>query len=118
MKKVQSLSIIAATLFLTIACTPSNPVLTPPELLSQPEWTMPERAQRSANAGDIFKAKVEILMEADGVPQSTKILESSGNPEIDSYVLRNAKNMRFKAGQSDGKPVRSKAIVPIEFRVQ
>ena len=118
MNKIHVHLLCIMAIFTALGCVSSKPVLTPPELLSQPEWTMPQRVQRNANAGDIFKAKVEIMMDADGIPQTTSIIESSGNPEIDRYVLRNTKNMRFKAGLSDGKPVRSKAIVPIEFRVQ
>ncbi|MBV7434972.1 energy transducer TonB [Cardiobacteriaceae bacterium TAE3-ERU3] len=118
MKQIRLFLLPIMAIFAVLACAPAKPVLTPPELLSQPEWTMPQRAQRYANAGDIFKAKVEIIMDADGVPQTTEIIESSGNREIDRYVLRNTKKMRFKAGLADGKPVRSKAIVPIEFRVE
>lgn len=116
MKKLRLFLPIVAVFVLSGCVT--EPKLTPPKLLSQPTWSMPQRTQHNANPGDIFKAKVEMIMDADGVVQSTKIIESSGNPEIDRYVLRNAQKMRFKPGLSDGKPVRSKAIVPIEFRVQ
>lgn len=52
------------------------------------------------------------------VPDSTRIAESSGVPELDSAAVAGAPNLRYAPALRDGTPVAAAFVQPVEFRRQ
>ena len=50
------------------------------------------------------------------VPDSTKIIESSGQPELDSAALRGVPKLRFQPASRKGVPLRTSFLFPVFFR--
>ena len=50
------------------------------------------------------------------VPDSTRIEESSGFPELDSAALRSADQLQFAPARRDGIPVATTFVQPVHFR--
>ncbi len=64
----------------------------------------------------IGTAYIEFILEKDGSTSRQKIATTSGSTELDSEALRIAKLIHFKtAAMKDGKAVRSKYVMPVEF---
>lgn len=61
-------------------------------------------------------AYVDFVIDADGNTSHQKIRTASGYEELDNEAIRVVKLLHFKsAAIKDGKPVRSKYVIPIEF---
>jgi TonB family protein len=73
---------------------------------------------------DLFEQQVEgvvvlrLYVTADGkvVPESTRIAEASGYPELDSAALTGVELMRFAPARRNGQPVGSAFLQPVHFR--
>lgn len=73
---------------------------------------------------DLFEQQVEgvvllrLYVTASGtlVPDSTRIEESSGFPELDSAALRGIDQLRFAPARRDGIPVATAFVQPVHFR--
>lgn len=73
---------------------------------------------------DLFEQQVEgvvllrLFVTESGslVPDSTRIEESSGFPQLDSAALRNVDQLRFAPARRDGVPVATAFIQPVHFR--
>ena len=73
---------------------------------------------------DLFEQQVEgvvllrLYVTASGtlVPDSTRIEESSGFPELDSAALRSIDQLRFAPARRDGLPVATAFVQPVHFR--
>ena len=73
---------------------------------------------------DLFEQQVEgvvllrLYVTASGtlVPDSTRIEESSGFPELDSAALRSVDQLRFAPARRDGIPVATAFVQPVHFR--
>ncbi len=73
---------------------------------------------------DLFEQQVEgvvllrLYVTASGtlVPDSTRIEESSGFPELDSAALRSIGQLRFAPARRDGIPVATAFVQPVHFR--
>ncbi len=73
---------------------------------------------------DLFEQQVEgvvllrLYVTASGtlVPDSTRIEESSGFPELDSAALRSADQLQFAPARRDGIPVATTFVQPVHFR--
>jgi TonB family protein len=50
------------------------------------------------------------------IPDSTRIEETSGFPQLDSAALRNVDQLRFAPARRDGVPVATGFIQPVHFR--
>ncbi len=50
------------------------------------------------------------------VPESTRIAEGSGYPELDSAALRGVDALKFAPARRDGTPVATSFIQPVYFR--
>jgi protein TonB len=49
-------------------------------------------------------------------PESTRVLESSGYPALDSAALAGARGLRYAPAKRRGIPVATSFVQPIEFR--
>ena len=49
-------------------------------------------------------------------PDSATVVESSGNPQLDTAALRGVSQMRFAPARQDGEPVASTFLQPVDFR--
>ena len=73
---------------------------------------------------NLFEQQVEgvvllrLYVTASGtlVPDSTRIEESSGFPELDSAALRSIEQLRFAPARRDGLPVATAFVQPVHFR--
>ncbi|MCH7682524.1 MAG: energy transducer TonB [Gemmatimonadetes bacterium] len=73
---------------------------------------------------DLFEQQVEgvvllrLYVTASGtlVPDSTRIEESSGFPELDSAALRSVDQLQFAPARRNGIPVATAFVQPVHFR--
>jgi protein TonB len=73
---------------------------------------------------DLYVDQVEglvhlhLFINEDGiiVPESTRVEESSGFPQLDSAALQSVDLLRFAPAQRDGVPVATAFIQPVHFR--
>ena len=114
MSTIHLLQIVAAILLLGDGAS-QEPALRPPMVLSQPEWIVPEGVRSSANPDDQFKVVLNLMIDHNGEVENVGISESSGNEVLDQYAQRNAQQMRFTLQLSNGKPVATRATLPIIF---
>lgn len=111
---------------LLLACTPGNggdqngseprrgfepPVLTNPEA----PVIYPENLYEDQVEGLVL---LHLFITEDGaiVPESTRVDESSGFPQLDSAALASVGILRFAPAQRDGVPVATSFIQPVHFR--
>ena len=72
----------------------------------------------------LFASKVQanvtirIYIDSTGVvwPESTKVVTTSGHPELDSAAVRGAPQLRFLPAKREGKPVAVSIKLPVFFR--
>lgn len=74
----------------------------------------PPRCLRSGTEGVV---KVRVLVGEDGSPQEITLAKSSGDSSLDEAALVAVRDWVFVPAQRNGLPVRSWAVVPIEFRL-
>ncbi len=73
----------------------------------------PLDAKGKKQTGTVY---VEFILEKDGTTSRQKIVDSSSSPELDAEAIRITKLIHFKtAAMKDGKAVRSKYVMPVEF---
>ena len=86
-----------------VAINPEVPVAYPPALVDR---------------GVDGEVKLKLFADSTGklVPESTRILESSGYPAMDSAALAGAPRLRFAPGRRHGLPVAAAFQQAIEFR--
>ncbi len=72
----------------------------------------------------LFASKVQanvtirIYIDSTGVvwPESTRVVQTSGHPELDSAAVRGAPQLRFIPAKREGKPVAVSIKLPVFFR--
>jgi len=74
----------------------------------------PPRCLRSGAEG---VAKIRVLVGEDGSPQEITLAKSSGDSALDEAALTAVREWIFVPAMRNGLPVRSWAIVPIEFKI-
>ena len=63
--------------------------------------------------------RLRLFVDADGTPAEVRLLQSSGNQQLDAAAQRVAAFLRFSpATNADGEPVQVWASFPISFRVR
>lgn len=63
-------------------------------------------------------AVVEVLVDAAGRVEETRIAKSSGYGVLDDEALITVARVRWQAGRKDGRAVNSWTTVPVEFRAE
>ncbi len=96
------------------APAPKTPVYTEAEPISSPQPTIPDDLRGEA-LDKTFVA--EFTVEPDGKPSAVKVVQSTGNDELDRLALDTARQWRFKPATKDGEPVQSIVRLHIEFQV-
>ena len=75
----------------------------------------PEAARKKGIAGTVI---CEFVVDKDGSITDVKVLRSGGHPSLDKEAVRVLKNMpKWIPGEKDGKKVRVKYTVPLNFRL-
>ena len=73
---------------------------------------------------DLFEQEVEasvilrLYLTENGtvVPESTRVAESSGYPQLDSAALAGVSSMSFAPARQDGRPIATLFLQPIHFK--
>jgi protein TonB len=86
-----------------VALNADSPVSYPPALFDQ------------KIEGDVL---LRLYVDSTGkvTPESTKVIESSGYPALDSAALAGSRNLRYAPAKRRGIPVATPFVQPIEFR--
>jgi TonB family protein len=86
-----------------VALNADSPVSYPPALFDQ-------RIE-----GDVL---LRLFVDSTGkvAPESTRVIESSGYPALDSAALAGSRTLRYAPGKRRGIPVATTFVQPIEFR--
>ncbi len=74
----------------------------------------PPKCLRSGTEGVV---KVRVLVGEDGSPQEISLAKSSGDSALDEAALTAVRDWIFVPAMRNGMPVRSWAVVPIEFKL-
>ncbi len=90
-----------------------EPFDTPPSIEWQIEPVYPEYAKRNHVEGSVV---IRVTLSAKGKVEETRVIESS-NRMFDAPALEAVRQFRFKPARKDGQPVRSRVVVPIQFRL-
>ena len=78
----------------------------------RPEYPMRERQLRIQG-----RVLIAVIIEADGSPNQDSVrIVTSVNPAIDREALRWVSGASFWPGCRDGRPVRVRVAIPIDFR--
>jgi protein TonB len=94
---------------------PHVPVVTDVAATYSPEPSIPDDLR---DADLDTKVTAQVMVSPQGSPTDVKIVQSSGNEELDSLALDTAKKWRFKAATRDGVAIESRVMLHIEFQVQ
>jgi len=74
----------------------------------------PPRCLRAGSEGVV---KIRVLVGEDGSPQEITLAKSSGDSALDEAALTAVRDWIFVPAMRNGLPVRSLAVVPIEFKI-
>lgn len=85
-----------------------------PQLIFQPEFTYPPKAQRDRIQGTVI---VQFVVDIDGRVFNAVIKQRTGSRELDEAALNSVLRYKFSPGIKDGQPVRVKFEVPVAFRL-
>jgi TonB family protein len=88
--------------------------VTSPTLLKKNEPTYSPEAQTLQTTGVVH---LSVVIETDGTPSSAQLIEGIGFG-LDEQAAKAVKEWRFNPGSSDGKSVRVRARVDVEFKLQ
>jgi TonB family protein len=82
-----------------------------PTYKPEPEYS--EEARKAKWQGAVL---LELVVDADGVPQNIRVIRSLGLG-LDQKAIEAVQKWRFKPGQKDGKPVPVSANIEVNFRL-
>ena len=78
-----------------------------------PEY--PESLQQSGTDGRVI---LQGIVEKDGTVSNIRVLKSSGHEAMDNAAIEAFQQFLFEPGEVNGEPVRTKVVVPFQFRVK
>jgi TonB family protein len=116
---MKTVLVAAGAMLLMFACG-SRPATTltatevPPKAESLVQPAYPEEARKAGVEGT---AIVEVTVGADGTVLGCSLATSSGNALMDAAAVAAAQASKFAPGTKDGKPVVTKARMPIRFKL-
>jgi protein TonB len=97
----------------------ADDVATPPRLTNGDEVTAAIAAEYPAQLRDVGIGgivRLSLLVGRDGVPTDMRVLQGSGNAELDRAATRVARFLRFDPARNhDGNPIQVWASFPIVF---
>ena len=88
--------------------------VTSPALLKKSEPTYSPEAQTLQTTGVVH---LSVVIETDGTPSSAQLIEGIGFG-LDEQAAKAVKEWRFNPGAKDGKSVRVRARVDVDFKLQ
>jgi protein TonB len=102
-------------LVLLTACVGGLSADTPPVLEGEAEVGYPPDLFVQGVTGT---TELQLFVDSTGavIPDSTRILSSSGTPALDSAALAAVPRLRFAPGRRNGRPVAMPFVQPIQFR--
>ena len=86
----------------------------PPKATSRFPPQYPSKLLKKRITGTVF---VLALIDENGLVTSTAVEKSSGQKAMDTAALKAVRRWKFNAGVRQGRPVKSKAVVPINFKI-
>lgn len=99
-----SLRLFAEDVIYTKVDVKPVPVKTPPPIY-------PEELKREGVSGVVA---VSIVIDEKGLVASATVVKSS-NPNLNDAAIAAVKKWKFKPGQKDGEPVKTRVTIPINF---
>ena len=99
---------------------PGDPVFAPEQIgaasyLHAPPPRYPTQARNRGIEGDVL---LLVTIAADGAPEAISVHVSSGHAPLDKAALDQVqRRWRFRPALIDGRPTRTRALVPISFRL-
>lgn len=123
MTRVTSLAFV----FVTFACGGDQPPERPTTAVPSPELEAPVAVNPDAPVSyppALFDQRIEgdvllrLFVDSTGavVPESTRVVETSGYPTLDSAALAGARDLRYAPAKRRGIPVATAFVQPIQFR--
>jgi protein TonB len=110
----------ALTTTTTTTTDPGDPVFAPEQIgaasyLHAPPPRYPTQARNRGIEGDVL---LLVTIAADGAPEAISVHVSSGHAPLDKAALDQVqRRWRFRPALIDGRPTRTRALVPISFRL-
>lgn len=93
-----------------------------PVVVMNPDYREPPQPPvyppRSVMLGQQGRVLVRAAIDAEGVPESVAVWESSGHPLLDSAAVTAVKRWRFVPARRGGVPVAALVQVPVNFRLK
>ena len=77
----------------------------------------PQYPESAREAGIEGRVILSGIVEKDGSVSHISVVKSSGNSEMDDAAIAAFQQFQFEPGKVDGTPVRSKIIVPFQFKL-
>ena len=116
-----------AGLLLAAACAKDAAPEDTPSALPPPELESPVAVNADAPVSyppALFDQRIEgdvvlrLFVDSTGavLPESTKVVETSGYPALDSAALAGARDLRYAPAKRRGIPVATSFLQPIQFR--
>ena len=116
-----------ALVFVTFACGGDQPPKRPLTAVPSPELEAPVAVNPDAPVSyppALFDQRIEgdvllrLFVDSTGavVPESTRVVETSGYPTLDSAALAGARDLRYAPAKRRGIPVATAFLQPIQFR--
>ncbi len=96
------------------AAKPKPAVFSQASVRSTSRPSYPESARRKGIQGT---TNVRLSLDSSGKVTTAAISKSSGNSALDASALKAARRWKFRPATSGGRPVASKIVVPISFRL-
>lgn len=93
----------------------TRPDKMPVMLNARPPFEYPRALLAKKVQGNVL-LRLHVDSAGNLVPDSTRIIESSGQPELDSAALRGVPKLRFQPASRKGAPLRASFLFPVFFR--
>jgi len=85
-----------------------------PDYLSNPPPVYPESSRRDKQEGVVL---LEVIVNADGRPDSVSIQASSGHDLLDQAAVTAVHKWRFRPASMGSMNIKSRVVIPVRFRL-